>query len=167
MTSPLSVHPVVHDTFVIDRLLDASVDRVFDALSNVEAKARWFAGPASWRLVERRLDFRVGGRERLSGAFDQGAAVQTSVFDATYLDIVPNQRIVYVYEMTVNGRKISTSLATFELRGEGGKTRLVLTEQGAYFHDPDMAAYAPQGQHQSRLEGTRWLMEKLAALFAR
>jgi hypothetical protein len=48
----------------------------------------------------------------------------------------------------------------------GNKTRLVLTEQGAYFHDPDLAKYAPQGQAVSRREGTEGLMNQLAALFA-
>jgi len=88
----------------------------------------------------------------------------TSVFDARYFDIVPNERVVYVYEMTVGGRKISTSLATFEIQKVGSKTKLVLTEQGAYFEDPEMAKYAPEGQHASRLEGTKGLMDQLVAV---
>jgi uncharacterized protein YndB with AHSA1/START domain len=159
MTQP----PLVHDSFTLERTLSAPPARVFEALSNPEIKAKWFAGPPSWKQHERTLDFRVGGRERVSG---EHAGKMTSVFDALYLDIVPGERIVYVYEMTVNGRKISTSLATFQLFAEGTKTRLVLTEQGAYFADPDMQTYAPKGQNASRLEGTKGLMDKLVALFA-
>ncbi|HEY2368690.1 MAG TPA: SRPBCC domain-containing protein, partial [Polyangiaceae bacterium] len=82
-------------------------------------------------------------------------------------DIVPNERIVYVYEMTVNGRKISTSLATFRIERAGSKTKLVLTEQGAYFDDPEMAKYAPQGQNAGRREGTEDLMNRFVAAIDR
>jgi len=155
--------PVIHDTFTIERVLDAPVARVFEALANPEVKAQWFAGPSSWTQVERSFDFRVGGRERLGGSFEAG---MTSLFEAGYLDIVLNERVVYVYEMLVNGRKISTSLATWELFSQGTKTRLVLTEQGAYFHDPEMKRYAPGGQAKSRVSGTEALMDKFAAIFS-
>jgi uncharacterized protein YndB with AHSA1/START domain len=155
---------ISHDTFTIERTLDASPERVFEALSNPDVKARWFAGPPGWTQHERRMDFRVGGSEHVSGTHSGGI---TSVFDATYFDIVPNERIVYVYEMTVNGRKISTSLATFVIERAGTKTRLVLIEQGAYFDDPEMAKYAPKGQHEGRREGTEGLMDRFVAAVTR
>ncbi len=155
---------VVHDTFRIERTVDATPERVFEALANPEIKAKWFVGPADWKLRERAQDFRVGGHERVSGEHAGGV---TSVFDADYRDIVPSERVVYVYEMTVNGRKISTSLATFEIVKVGSKTKIVLTEQGAYYEDPEMARYAPEGQAKSRLDGTMGLMDQLAALFGR
>jgi hypothetical protein len=40
-------------------------------------------------------------------------------FDATSYDIVPGERIVDVYEMRLDGRKISVSLATFESNRAG------------------------------------------------
>jgi uncharacterized protein YndB with AHSA1/START domain len=156
--------PVIHDTFTVERLLNAPPSRVFEAFADEQVKARWFSGPPSWTQVERAFDFRVGGQERLHGRFENG---MTSLFTAHYLDIVPKQRVVYAYEMVVNGRKISASLATLQLFPEGDRTRLVLTEQGAYFHDPDMASYAPDGQARSRLMGTNALMDKVAALFNR
>lgn len=154
---------VTHDTFTIERVVDDSPERVFEALAKPEIKAKWFVGPTDWELHERKFEFRVGGVEHLSGTHHGGI---TSVFDARYLDIVPAERVVYVYEMTVNGRKISSSLATFELVKEGNKTKIVLTEQGAYFEDPEMKKYAPQGQAAGRYEGTLGLMDRLAALFA-
>lgn len=155
---------ITHDTFTIERTLDASPERVFEALSKPEVKARWFAGPPGWTQHERVMDFRVGGRERVSGTHSGGI---TSVFDATYFDIVPNERVVYVYEMTVNGRKISTSLATFHIEPAGAKTKLVLVEQGAYFDDPEMMKYAPKGQHEGRREGTEDLMDRFVAAIGR
>lgn len=144
---------VSFDTFTIERTLDASPERVFEALSNHDIKMKWFVGPPSWKPGERSMDFRIGGKEHVSGTHAGG---MTSVFDATYQDIVPNERIVYVYEMTVNGKKISTSLATFEIVSDGKKTKLVLTEQGAYFGE---------GHAASRFEGTQGLMDQLVALF--
>lgn len=160
------MNPLVFDTFVLDRLLDASPVRVFEVLSVPELKARWFAGPrGAWTEERREMDFRVGAREVVAGRHQGGL---TSVFDALYLDIVPNERVVYAYEMTVNGRKISTSLATFEILAEGAKTRLRLTEQGVYYFDPDgKATYAPDGPEVSRRRGTEGLMDQIAALFAR
>lgn len=156
--------PIIHDSFTLERVFDAPPARVFEALARPELKARWFVGPPSWREVERAQDFRVGGRERVHGVHAGGL---TSVFDAYYLDIVPDQRVVYVYEMTVGGRKISASLATLELLVERGATRLRLTEQGAYFADPDQHRNAPQGQNASRRLGTEGLLDQLVALFAR
>ena len=53
--------------------------------------------------------------------------------DARYLDIEPDRRIVYAYDVRVSDRRLVASLATVELRPEGGGTRLVFTEQGAFF----------------------------------
>ncbi|MFN4211146.1 MAG: SRPBCC domain-containing protein, partial [Devosia sp.] len=51
---------------------------------------------------------------------------------AIYQDIVPNQRIVYSYDMELDDVRISVSLASFELVGDGDYTTLKLTEMGAY-----------------------------------
>ncbi len=156
---------ILHDTFTLERTLSAPPARVFEALSKPEVKAKWFGGPKdAWVEKERVFDFRVGGREHVSGVHAGGI---TSVFDAVYLDIVPGERVVYAYEMTVNGRKISTSLATFQVTAVGEKTKLVLTEQGAYYDDPEMAKYAPDGQHAARLRGTQDLMDEIVAVFER
>ena len=61
-------------------------------------------------------DFRVGGRERVKGGFEGG---MTTTFDATYHDIVPRERIVYTYEMHLDERKISVSLATLQIEPVG------------------------------------------------
>jgi hypothetical protein len=76
------------------------------------------------------------------------------------------RRVVYAYDMIVNGKKISTSLATFELVPADGKTLVVLTEQGAFYEDSDTVKYAPEGAAASRREGTKGLMAQFEALFA-
>jgi uncharacterized protein YndB with AHSA1/START domain len=47
--------------------------------------------PDAWEKGSHELDFRVGGREGLSGG-PKGGPVQA--FDALYQDIVPDQRIM-------------------------------------------------------------------------
>src|SRR4026207_2500506 len=40
-------------------------------------------------------------------------------FDALYQDIVPNERIVYTYDMHLDDKRISVSLASIELKPAG------------------------------------------------
>ncbi len=144
---------VVHGAFHLERVYDATAEDVYRALSEKEAKGRWFFGPVGWRLIERVMDFRVGGRERVKGGFEGGL---TTTFDAVYHDIVPRERIVYTYEMHLDDRKISVSLATLQIKSEGrGRTRLMIDEQGAFLDGYDDAG--------SRERGTGDLLDKLGA----
>jgi uncharacterized protein YndB with AHSA1/START domain len=94
-----------HATFVIERAYLASPARVFAAWATADAKARWFSGPADrWTCKQRELDFRVGGRELLVGSFAGGTV---STFESRFQDIVPNQRIVYSYDMRIDDQRIS------------------------------------------------------------
>jgi uncharacterized protein YndB with AHSA1/START domain len=144
---------VVHGAFHIERTYDATPEQVYKALSDEAAKTRWFHGPAGWRPIERFMDFRVGGRERVKGGFEGGV---TTTFDAIYHDIVPRERIVYTYEMHLDDRKISVSLATLQIEPAGaGRTKLKISEQGAF-----LDGYDDSG---SRERGTGELLDKLGA----
>ncbi len=142
-----------HATFTIERRFRQPPSRVFAAWADLEVKARWFTAPADkWTLIERSLDFRVGGRERLKGRWESGTVTD---FDAHYHDIVPSRRIVYSYAMHLDERRISVSLATIELEPDGAGTRLRLTEQGAF-----LDGYEDGG---SRERGTGSLINSLEA----
>ena len=143
---------VIHAVFSLERTYDAPVERVFKALSDEAAKAKWFAGEdGRWELIARRMDFKVGGREHVQGRWEGGVV---STFDAVYHDIVPNERIVYTYEMHLDDRKISVSLATMQMKSAGaGRTTLKVTEQGAFLDGYDDAG--------SREKGTGFLLDKL------
>ncbi len=144
---------VVHGAFHLERIYEATAEQVYKALSDEAAKSRWFFGPSGWRLIERTMDFRVGGRERVKGGFDGGV---TTTFDANYHDIVPRERIVYTYEMHLDERKISVSLATLQIKPEGERrTRLLVDEQGAFLDGYDDAG--------ARERGTGDLLDKLGA----
>ena len=66
-------------------------------------------------------------------------------YDAIYQDIVPNERIIISYDMHLDGRHISVSLATVELKPSGKGTRLTFTEQGAFLDGYDDAGSREQG----------------------
>jgi uncharacterized protein YndB with AHSA1/START domain len=57
--------------------------------------------------------------------------------DTLYLDIVHDRRIVFAYTMLVGDRRMSASLATIALSPSDGGTRLVFTEQAAFFEPSD------------------------------
>ena len=141
-----------HGTFVLERVFAFKAAEVFAAWADPAAKARWFRGPDPWRALERESEFRVGGAEHVKGGWPGG---MTTHFRARYHDIVPNERIVYVYDMHVNETLISISLATIEFKVEKSGTRLILTEQGAFLDDYDDAG--------AREKGTGMLLEQLDA----
>lgn len=129
-----------HATFVIERTYDASPARVFAAWADPAAKARWFGGDEATGEYE--LDFQVGGREINRGGAPDG---QFYTYEARYQDIVPDQRIVYTYDMHRDETRISVSLATVEFKAESDGTRLVYTEQGAFLDGEDKPEYREQG----------------------
>jgi uncharacterized protein YndB with AHSA1/START domain len=153
--SPTMTTPAAkHGGFTIERTYDAPPERVFRAFSDAERKARWFAGPASeWTLIERKHDFRAGGTEVLHGRFVKSG--MESKFVCRYHEIIPNERLVYVYDMHVNGSYMSVSLATVELTPTNGGTHLKFTEQAVYVDGKDGNA--------DRERGTAALFDALGA----
>jgi uncharacterized protein YndB with AHSA1/START domain len=143
---------VVHDTFVIDRSYPAPPARVFAAFADPPTKKQWWNDPDIEKDAAHVIDFRVGGRESMAGSIPGDG--RSFSYDAVYQDIVENARIVYSYEMTMDGQRISVSVATLEFLPDGGGTRFILTEQGAYLDGLDTCA--------AREEGTRGLLEALA-----
>ena len=151
-TAASTQRSVVHAIFTVERTYDAPIAHVWRALSDESAKAKWFGRSAGeLELIERSMDFRVGGRERAKGRWQSGLV---STFDAIYHDIVPNERLVYTYEMHLDERKISVSLATLQLLAHGPtRTTLKVTEQGAF-----LDGYEDGG---GREHGTGLLLDKL------
>ena len=150
------VRSVVHATFHLERTYDAPAARVWKALTDEAAKQKWFGPPPGrWEPIERHMDVRPGGREQLRGRWEGGLV---STFDATYFDVIPLERLVYSYEMHMDDKKISVSLATMQLKAEGGKTTLMVTEQGAFLDGYDDAG--------SREQGTSHLLDALGASLA-
>jgi uncharacterized protein YndB with AHSA1/START domain len=135
-----------HATFVIERHYPVPVERVWEAFADPEIKRQWFGSP-----------------EFHDGRHGEGGPL--SQFRATYTDIVPHERIVYTYDMWLDGVHASTSITTIVLEPYGDTddagTRMTFTEQGVHLdgvHGPGPQAAA------GREKGTAGLLETIGAL---
>ena len=144
----MSDHSVAHGTFVVERTYNHPVAKVWAAWADSELKRQWFGGGAD--NPPKVFEFLAGGRESSEGTIPNGP---TFNFDVVYQDIVPNSRILYNYDMHMDGKKISVSLAAVEFWPEGRQTRLKLTEYGLFLDGLDNVA--------QRKEGTIGLIDQL------
>ena len=149
--------PVVHSTFVVERIYAHSPGKVFAAFASPEKKSRWYANRELVEVEEFSMNFRVGGVDRSRFRFKEGTLMPGAVFTnvSIYQDINPNSRIVTAYTMAFGDKRFSASQSTFEFVPEGKGTRLVFTEQSAFFENAD----GPE----RRQEGWKTLLASLAA----
>ena len=148
----MSNRSATHATFVIERDYGAPAAQVFAAWASLEAKSQWFGPESSGGHHE--LDFREGGREH----FEAGVGGDVYLYDALYEDIVPDERIVYTYNMHRDDVRMSVSVATVELASAGAGTHLRYTEQGVFLDGTDTPA--------AREHGTAELLDKLGVALA-
>ena len=78
--------------FLITRVFEAPARLLFEAHSKPEHVQQWF-GPKGFSLPLCEMDFRVGGRFRFGMRAPDGSDLRP--FGGEYLEIVPNERIVY------------------------------------------------------------------------
>jgi uncharacterized protein YndB with AHSA1/START domain len=107
---------------VVTHTFDAPARLVFEAWTKPELFKQWWV-PRSMGMTLRscELDVRTGGKYRLVFGDDPANPM---AFFGTYLDVVPNQRIVWTNEES--GANGSVTTATFE--ENNGKTTLVMSE---------------------------------------
>jgi uncharacterized protein YndB with AHSA1/START domain len=118
-----------HAIFVVERSYDAPLERVWEALTDNDARDQWFTGGSEFTANEKSHAFSVGGHGTEEGQWHGGPH---SRFVSTYTDIVEHQRFVFTYDMWIDGRHISTSLTTIAVEPDGAGTRLTYTEQGVH-----------------------------------
>jgi uncharacterized protein YndB with AHSA1/START domain len=145
-----------HATFVIEHSYRAPLARVWHALSDNDARNQWFGGGPTFHVSDQSHDFRIGGRALEEGQWHDGP---TSKFESTYTDIVDQHRVVFTYDMWVDGRHLSTSLTTIVVEPDGDGTRLTYTEQAVHFDGLDSV--------EGREEGTRGLLDNLGTFLSR
>ena len=147
---------VEQGTFVIERTYPAAPARVFGAWTTADAKAVWMDDPDYPEDgTPSELDFRVGGHERFGGATPDGKKYS---YAAIYFDIVPDNRIVYAYEMYMFDDRMSVSLVTVEIEPADEGTALTYTEHYTFLDGIDKPA--------DREGGTRWMLDNLGSYLA-
>ncbi|MGA7923751.1 MAG: SRPBCC domain-containing protein [Thermoplasmata archaeon] len=106
--------------FVVERTLQASPERIFEAYTDPELVPRWWAPPGGSLRVEQ-MDVRPGGKYRY---VQQSPGGQELVFVGSYIEVKPSTRLVYTFEVEGQGNPVTT---TVDLHSEGRSTRVTLT----------------------------------------
>src|SRR5688500_3508128 len=145
----MTEHSIAHGSFTVERKWKSAPAKVFIAWADPALKRQWFGAPEKGN-PKHLFEFKVGGREYNEGAGPDG---KSYTFDVRYYDIVPDNRIVYAYDMLQDGRRISVSVATVEFRPDGKGTHMVVTEHGAFLDGLDTV--------KQREEGTNFIMDQL------
>lgn len=114
-----NVEPAADRELVITRDYDAPARLLFEAWSKPEHLMKWF-GPVGWPLTLCEVDFRVGGKWRF--AMTGSSGVQNTPFGGTYLEIVPNRKIVFDNTFEMAGAETMIMTVTFEEKN--GRTKL-------------------------------------------
>ena len=139
---------------VLTRIFDAPPEKVFRAWTEPELIKQWFA-PLPWTTPFVETDVRPGGSTRITMRSPEGVDQPDS---GVYLEVVPNQRLVFTdaytraWEPSLN--PFMTVILTFE--DLGGKTRytahvLHWTEADRQHHE-EMGFYQGWGQCTDQLE---------------
>jgi uncharacterized protein YndB with AHSA1/START domain len=140
-------------TFVCERDFEHSVALLFFAFTDIEARKVWYGGKErGFNVAHHTLDFRQGGAESWRGQ-PHGDAWMTN--DATFIDIVPEQRVIYSYVMTMNDALFTVSQQAVEFSARGGGSHIKLTEQIMFIDRDDHLA--------GRIEGTHAMLDHLNA----
>jgi uncharacterized protein YndB with AHSA1/START domain len=107
---------------VVTRIFDAPPSTVYRAWSQPELFRRWWMpkSVSGVSLLSCDMDVRTGGKYRLE--FGTGGS-DTMAFYGKYLEVVPNQRIVWTNDEDEEG---AVTTVTFE--DQGGKTLLTFHE---------------------------------------
>lgn len=109
--------PTEEREIVISRVIDAPAEVVFAAYANPELVKKWF-GPKGYPLTHCEMDFSVGGRFRFAMTGPSGK--QNPAFGGEYLEIVPNERIVFTNGFELPGA--SRMIVTYTYEEIDGKT---------------------------------------------
>ena len=112
----------------IERIIDASPERVFAAWTTREAMERWYKDGDGAVAQVTELDVRVGGRYRVEfGPPGEAPYVEVGEF----LELDPPHRLVMTETLSNGGQMIWVDTrVTVELQNENGKTRCVLMHDG-------------------------------------
>ena len=142
--------PSTHTDFVITRDFAAAPASVFQAWADPDLKRAW-SDCHTEHGTTYHLDFRLYGRETHRVTYPDG---RLQSIEKVFLDIVEAQRIVFGYDIRIDGKPLSVSLVTVEFFAHGGGTRMVYTEQLAYLDGHEDRA--------QRLQGTQEGFDRLA-----
>ncbi len=151
--NPTSIERRGDRELIVTRTFDAPPALVYRAWSQAELFRRWWMprSVTGVSLVACEMDVRTGGKYRLE--FSTGGA-DTMAFYGKYLEVVPNERIVWTND---EGEEGAITTVTFEALG--GKTLLT-------FHETYPSSEALEEALQGAAAGLPEQLDQLAELLA-
>ena len=130
MTNPT----VQHSTVVLARTYDASVARIFRAISDPIERMRVYAASEWLTVAFEQIDLRVGGRDIFR--FGRGNSLRFRG-ESIYHDVVPERRIVCTDIVCEGDVRLWVAATTLELTSVGQRTQLRLTAQVVWLDGAD------------------------------
>lgn len=113
-------------SLVLERVIDATPDKVFKAWTTPDLMKQWFA-PAPWSIVSADCDLRPGGSSGIVMKSPEGEEFPNP---GVYLEIVPDRKIVttdaFLPGWIPTGQPFMVAVVEFEPL-DGGKTRYTAT----------------------------------------
>jgi uncharacterized protein YndB with AHSA1/START domain len=119
-------------SFTIPLDLAAAPEQVWSLFADLPMRRGWVKMPGPSSTATHEFDFRIGGGERLTNTFVSGDTREELENRTTFLDIVPNERIISTYTAIVAGSLRWVSLVTVDLAPTDTGTRLEWTEQYSF-----------------------------------
>ncbi len=120
----MSANPPLQ-SLVVRRKFRASRSRVFQAWTTPAHLMRWW-GPMGYTTPHVELDLRKGGHYRLDMRTPVGEAVSIV---GTFVDIKPEERLVYTWALEGAGYEPEETLVTVEFLAQDQTTEVVLTHE--------------------------------------
>jgi len=151
MTPTALIRAAKPETFTVERDYDHPLSLLFWAFTDLKAKQEWYGGEPKWEVTRHTMDFQVGGWEHWRGRPTADAPWMTN--DGLYLDILPNERIIHQYTMTMDGKLFTVSQQVLEFSAKGTGSHLKLVEQILFIDGVDHL--------EDRIAGTREMAETL------
>lgn len=141
----------------VTRIFDAPKHLVFRAWSQADLFRRWWVPKSitGMTLVSCEMDVRTGGEYRLEFSF---GGPETMSFYGKYLDVVPNERIVWTNDEGADGGN-DGAITTVTFEDRDGKTLLT-------FHETHPSAEALEEALQGSAAGLPEQLDQLDTLLA-
>jgi uncharacterized protein YndB with AHSA1/START domain len=125
MTKPLALEPDPKLDLVLDRTLDVPRELVWTAWTKPEHLRQWFV-PKPWTITDLEIDLRPGGVIRFVMRSPEGQEFPNI---GCYLDIVPNERLIWTDALLPGYRPSEnpffTAILTLEPQGSGTRYRAI------------------------------------------
>lgn len=160
MAAILEVSPSSDRELVLARIIDAPPEKLFRAWTEPELLKQWFT-PRPWSVASAQTDVRPGGSSLIVMRSPDGTEFPSR---GVYLDVVPNQRLVFTDAYTEawlpSEKPFMTATLSFE--DLDGKTRY--TARVSHWTVADRETHEKMGFHEGWGKATDQLAELVATL---